>query len=204
MKQYLTQMSHSKYWDYFILVSRFLIGIVFIGYGYGKLTEGQFGISPEELATPLQDLSFFRVSWYLFDQQPFKAFIGISQLLCGFLLILNRTAILGAFLFLPIVTTILIIDLSFMPKALAMAFAWRLSFYILLDILILLHYKDKMLVLWRTITQNVTTKFKYPIWVYLLLPLSAIVLEIAGVLPKALVQLISDPSNFLASLKTMF
>jgi uncharacterized membrane protein YphA (DoxX/SURF4 family) len=102
------KISKAKLWDYFILTARFLLAWTFLGYGYGKLTAGQFGISEAELATPLQDLSLFRVSWYLFDHEPFKSFIGVSQVLCGLLLLVNRTVLIGVFFFLPIAATILI------------------------------------------------------------------------------------------------
>ncbi|WP_162056186.1 DoxX family membrane protein [Pontibacter pamirensis] len=193
MMKPLKKTSKEKYWDYFILAARFLIGWTFLRYGYSKMVDGQFGISDAELSTPLKDLSLFRVSWYMFDQQPFKAFIGISQMLCGGLLIINRTALLGAFLFLPIVTTVLLIDLTFMPPAMANAFAWRLSFYILLDFLILWHYKSKMELIWNEVWQNVNTKFKYPIWSYALLPIVAIALETTGLLPKIIFYLVTEP-----------
>ena len=96
------------------------------------------------MATQLKDVSLFKLSWYSFDHEPFKSFIGVSQIICGLLLLINRTTLIGAFLFLPIVATILIIDLTFMPISLAQGFAWRLSFYIFLDLLILWHYKDRM------------------------------------------------------------
>jgi len=195
MMKLLNRIPKEKYWDYFILGARFLIGWTFLRYGWAKMVDSQFGISEAELTTPLKDLSLFRVSWYMFDQQPFKVFISISQIICGSLLIINRTALIGAFLFLPIVTTILLIDLTFMPLTMANAFAWRLSFYILLDFMILWHYKSKMEVIWNEVWQSVNTKFKYPIWMYLLLPLVAVAIEIAGILPKALFYFILNPEQ---------
>jgi len=94
--------------DYFILAARFLLAWTFLGYGFSKLTEGQFGINEAEMATQLKDISLFKLSWYLFDYEPFKSFTAISQIICGVLLLVNRTTLIGAFLFLPIVTTILI------------------------------------------------------------------------------------------------
>lgn len=160
MKNILTK---EQLWQYFILTCRFLLAWTFIGYGYSKLTDGQFGVNEIDMITQLKDISFFKLSWYLFDQQPFKAFVGISQIVCGLLFIFNRTAILGAFFFLPIVSTILIIDLSFMPPVLAYGFAWRLSFYILLDFLILWQYKSKLKIIWDAVWNNVNTKFSFPI-----------------------------------------
>jgi uncharacterized membrane protein YphA (DoxX/SURF4 family) len=196
-------LKKEKYWDYFILVSRFLIAMIFLDYGYGKLMGNQFGISESEMATQVKDLDLFKLSWYLFEKQPFRGFIGVAQIICGILLIINRTAILGAFLFLPIVATILIIDLTFMPKGMATDFAWRLSFYMLLDFMILWHYKDKMKIIWHAVWQDVNTKFKIPIWGYLLLPIMAIGLELIGFLPKMIVMIFSNPHEFWNGLKEL-
>ena len=194
------KISKDKIWDYFILTSRFLLAYIFLSYGYSKLAGSQFGISDIEMATELKDLSLFKVSWYLFVQEPFKSFIGISQIICGLLLLINRTTLIGAFLFLPIVSTILIIDITFMPPSLAEGFAWRLSFYILLDLLIIFHYKDRMKVILKSIYHNVNTKFKFPIWMYLLLPIFVVGLEIISVVPRILTQLITHPTESIDSL----
>ncbi|MEO0337870.1 MAG: DoxX family membrane protein [Bacteroidota bacterium] len=195
------KINKQKAWDYFILVARFLLGWTFIRYGWSKMVDNQFGISEEELNTVVKDLSPFRLSWYLFEMQPFKAFIGISQLICGSLLIINRTAIIGAFMFLPIVVTVLIIDITFVKMP---GFYYRLSAYIILDLLILWHYKEKMLVIWDAVWNKVNTKFKYPIWMYLILPVLAIVLEILLVLPKFLVQFIANPSEVIESFRNLW
>lgn len=183
----------AKFWAYFILTARFLLAFIFFSYGYSKLSVGQFGISEAEMATQLKDLSLFKVSWYLFDHEPFKSFIGISQIICGLLLLFSRTVLIGAFLFLPIVTTILIIDISFMPPSLANGFAWRLSFYILLDLLIIWSYKDKMKIIWNTIWEKATSQPKFPLWTYLLLPICVIGLEIVGAMPRFFTNLILHP-----------
>lgn len=198
----LRKIPKAKYWDYFILAARFLIGWTFLRYGYSKLTEGQFGLNETELLTPISELSDFRISWYLFNLQPFKAFIGVAQLICGVLLVWNRTVILGAFLFLPIVTTILIMDMSFMPAGMAEAFTWRLSYYIALDLLILWHYKDRMLSIWEAVSKGINTKFKYPIWVYLTLPFVAILLEIIS--PKTIFNLLTSPVETLKGFAGLF
>lgn len=182
-------------WAYFILTARILLAWTFLGYGYSKLTASQFGVSEAEMATPLNELSLFKVSWYLFDQEPFKSFIGISQIICGLLLLFNRTVLIGAFLFLPIIITILVIDITFMPPLLAYGFAWRLSFYILLDLLIIWSYKDKIIVIWNTIWKKVSNQQKFPFWTYLLLPICVIGLEIVGAIPRFLTNLFLHPND---------
>lgn len=197
----IKNIPREKYWDYFILVARFLLGWTFLRYGYSKFTGGQFGVSEEELLTPLQDISLFRLSWYLFDHQPFKAVVGVLQIICGSLLIINRTAIIGALMFIPIISTIFLIDLTMMPPVHKGGFTWRLSYYVLLDLLILWHYRERMEVIGEAVWQSVSTKFSYPLWMYAILPIMAIALEVSGVLPKILFNLIIDPVGMVNTFK---
>ncbi len=180
-----SQIKKEQLIDFFILAARFLLGFTFIRYGYSKLVEGQFGITAHELETPLKDLDIFRVSWYLFDFQPFKAIIGASQLLCGVLLIINRSSLMGAFLFLPIVFTIFLIDLTYMPPDLKTGFIWRLSWYILLDLLIFWHHRDRVKEIWQSVWAGMGTKFKYAPWLYFVAVFLSLLLEFAPVLPRA-------------------
>ncbi|WP_026954903.1 DoxX family membrane protein [Algoriphagus vanfongensis] len=193
-------ISKEKLWDFFILSARFLIAWTFIRYGWSKLTHGQFGISEVELATQIKDLSLFRVSWYLFGHEPFNSIIGISEIICGVLLLFTRTSLIGAFLFLPIVTTILIIDLTVMDPGMAQAFAWRLGFYIVLDLLILWYHQEKIITIFNTLWYNVKMRSKIPIGYYLLIPIAAIFLEVFLFIPKLLVDLIVDPETTLTGL----
>ena len=203
MWNYFRSIPKAKYYDYFILIARVLLGWTFLRYGFSKISGGQFGLSEAELMTSVEDLSLFKLSWYVFDQEPFKAFVGWSQLLCGALLILNRTVLLGALMFLPIVLNILIIDLTIMPPGLALSFGFRLSFYLLLDLLILWHYKDRMLAVWRALGHNVSTRYRFRWWTYILLPLLAIGLEVVGVVPKMLTLLVMNPEGTLVSWLTI-
>lgn len=187
-----------KLWDYFILCARVLIAWTLLSYGWGKLTEGQFGISAKELSTPVKDLGLFKLSWYLFDQEPFKSFIGISQVIAGLLLLYNRTLILGALLSIPILVNILVINITYIMMA--EGFYWRLSYYLVLDFLILWHYKDRMIVAFKAIFIGLTTKFKYPVWAYFILPIMAFGLEIFGVVPKLLMGLLLNPTETLKGL----
>ncbi len=184
------KINKQKSWDYFILIARFLLGWTFLSYGFSKVMDNQFGITEQELNTIVKELSPFRLSWYLFDMQPFKAFIGISQIICGSLLVLNRTAIIGAFMFLPIVITILIIDITFLKMP---GFYFRLTAYIILDLLILFHYRERMITIWKAVWDKVNTKFKYPIWMYLILPILAIFLEILLATPQIIYFIFTDP-----------
>ena len=180
------------------------MAIVFISYGYSKLNDGQFGLTDEMLQKPIRELNLMQIGWYIFDKQPFKFFIGISQIICGILLLINRTVLIGALIFLPIALNIIIIDLTIMPKELASAFAFRIGFYILLDFLILYHYKGQTLTAIKNLTSSVRPKFKHKYWTFLFLPIFALILEFVPAIPKVIWGLITEPEKMISALQAIF
>ena len=188
--------ARARRWDYFILTARVLLASIFLVYGVGKLVGLQFGVTPEILTQPLGQVSLAHLAWYCFDHQPFSAFVGVSQILASLGLLWNRTALLGALLLLPIAVTILVIDLTYLRQM--VAFQYMLPFYIGLILLILAHYRERMLVVFRALTRGVTTRFTYPWWGYCLLPLTAGLLSLGWMLPMYTVSLLTNPSGTLA------
>lgn len=184
----MKKLTKGQIWDYFILIARVLLAWTLIRYGWGKLTDAQFGVTEETMKMPLKDVDLFRLSWYLADHEPFKSFIGVSQIFTALLILYNRTVILGAFMSIPIWINILMWDMTFM--GLYTPFTVRLPFYLLLTCLILWHYRDKVLPALQNWIRGTSTKFKYPIWAYLILPLFAICLELFGAVPSATIYLI--------------
>ena len=184
-------MMKARFWDYFILSARVLLAWTFINYGYAKLMGGQFGLTPAQAALPVSQLGLFKLSFYLFAQEPFKSFVGVSQILAGLLLLWNRTALLGAFLLLPIAANVLVIDITYI--SILPGFQWRLSFYIGLILLIFWHYRNRMIAAARALTHGLTTHFPYPWWAYALLPVAAIGVEVAGTMPRLVYLTILHP-----------
>ena len=187
---FMKNMSKAQLWDYFILIARIWLAYMLLKYGYAKLIDGQFGVSKATMDLPLKEVGLFNLSWYLADHEPFKSFIGISQMIAGALLIYNRTVILGAFMAIPIWINILMWDMTFM--GLYTGFTVRIPFYLLLTFLILWHYKEKVLPAIQNFISSTTTKFKYPFWAYLLLPIFGLFLELIGAIPIALVSLVKQ------------
>jgi len=170
-------ISREKLWDYFILTARVLAGLTLISYGFAKLTGGQFGLQPVELTKPVNELSLFHLSWYLFDKEPFKSFIGVCQVISGALILFNRTVLIGVLMSIPIWANILIIDITFLKIT---AFYWRLSFYLFLSFLVLWQYKKRVVEAVKTLSVDLKPAFSYPFWAYALLPVAALFLELAG------------------------
>ncbi|MEI7486401.1 MAG: hypothetical protein WCJ72_03130 [Chryseobacterium sp.] len=201
----LSSIPKERYWEYFILVARFLLAATFFSYGYSKLTEnGQFGISPQEMVTPIKDLSLFRVMWYLFDHEPFKTTIGILQMIAGILLLFNRIAILGVLFFIPIAANILLMDISFMPEGLAMGFTRRFVWYFILCFLILWNDKERVKIIWNAMIKKFSLKLKFPILLYLLVPLFALILEILPGIPQLLFYFFREPEKSVGFIKQVF
>ena len=167
---------------YLLLSARILLAWTLYRYGWAKLTDGQFGVDDKTMNMALKDINLFQLSWYLGDHQPFKAFIGVSQIICALLLTLNRTVIIGAFMSIPIWLNILVWDLTFMGN-MAAAFAFRLTYYLILTTLIIHQQKDKLIPAILLVT-GPKHMVKFPIWAYALLPVTAIGIEIAGALPN--------------------
>jgi uncharacterized membrane protein YphA (DoxX/SURF4 family) len=185
-----------KFWDYFILVSRFLLAYTFIDYGYGKLTDGgQFGISAAEMSKPLKDLPLFQVMWYLFDHEPFKTTVGILQIVTGLLLLFESTAILGVIFFIPIAANIVLMDVSFMNNAMGSAFTFRFAFYFILCFAILWNDKERIKIIWNTMIKKFIWKRKFPWIMYALVPVFAILLSVVSVIPKMIIYYVIFPED---------
>jgi uncharacterized membrane protein YphA (DoxX/SURF4 family) len=92
--------------------------VMLFTYGLGKIMGGQFyrkGNMPEEIATiSLSDATGFDLAWTFFGySEVYILFIGISQILGSLLLLVNKTKLLGAFILVPIVLNIAIVDFTF-------------------------------------------------------------------------------------------
>ncbi|MEN4759026.1 hypothetical protein ABEG63_01690 [Chryseobacterium sp. C39-AII1] len=200
----LRSVPKARYWEYFILVARFLLAFIFISYGSGKLLEGgQFGISSQEMATPIKDLSLFRVMWYLFDHEPFKSVVGILQIITGILLLFHRTVILGVFFFIPIASTILLMDISFMEKGMAIIFVKRFILYFILCGFILWYEKERMQMIWKAIIKDFSFKLRFPLFLYLIIPLLALLLEFSVGILQLIGNFVTEPDKSFQFIKHM-
>lgn len=144
-----------------------------VDYGISKMTGNQFGHrSAEILNTPLKDVGKFDLAWQLFSMDTtFDIVVGITQILGAILIVINRTALVGAILLLPILGQIFLIDLAFTMDMFGASLPIRLACMIFADLLILFYYKDRMILVWNNLIQGMTTKFKYKWWIFILLPI---------------------------------
>ena len=189
-----------------LLSIRILFFFIFISYGLGKLFGGQFGnLTEQELNTPIKDLSLFKVGWYLFDHQPFKAFIGISQIIAACLLLFNRTFIIGLLILTPIVANILIIDLTIMPSGFQVSFFFRLIFYLFYIAFVIFHYRKSLLPAFEIVKErrdfkpNISKNRNY-LFLLIFIPF----LEIFPSIFKNIYMIIRHFDLYWANIKTFF
>ncbi|MEM8526240.1 MAG: hypothetical protein AAGG68_16485 [Bacteroidota bacterium] len=100
------------------LACRIYVWITLSIYGSGKMMGGQFyrhGKLPEKVAQlPLEEVIDFDLAWTFFGYSTFYIlFIGMSQLIGAFLLLFERTKLLGVAVLIPILLNIIVVDIAF-------------------------------------------------------------------------------------------
>lgn len=173
-------MRREKIIDFGVLALRWYLVIYMINYGWAKITLNQFGVHDDLiLDQPLKDIESFYVAWHLFGRSAFFSIsTGILEIIGGILLIFNRTVLIGALLTLTVLGQILIIDIAFTTSVHGFSLPLRIAGMILSDLLILYYYKDKIVQAWNNLINGVSTRFKYKWWVYLILPVIGLLMDL--------------------------
>ena len=107
----MLQRIKQKVWlQIFIIYTRYLIGSAFVFASIVKIRGGRFTAESGEL-NPIDS------SWHLFEtlyqSGLYWKFLGIAQLVSGFLLMTQRFAKLGAVINFPIIANVFVITLSY-------------------------------------------------------------------------------------------
>ncbi|MYA07650.1 MAG: hypothetical protein F4060_07375 [Holophagales bacterium] len=87
---------------------------LFMLYGFAKVTGSQFTVLDSRLATPLEDVSGFWLTWYFFGYSDlYKGFVALVEIVGGGLLVFRRTALAGALVLLPATVNIVLVNIAF-------------------------------------------------------------------------------------------
>lgn len=100
------------------LAARLYAAIFISVYGSGKIIGGQFyrweNLPPEIAQTPVGELGSFDLAWVFFGYSfGYILFIGLSQLLGAFMLLFEKTKLLGVAILIPILLNIIVVDYFF-------------------------------------------------------------------------------------------
>lgn len=175
----LMKLNRTQAIDFGILILRWYLAYYMADYGWSKLMGEQFGIhDPTIMEKPLKHIDKFYLSWYLFSlNRSFDIIVGFSQITGAVLIVINRTMLIGALMLLPILGQIFLVDVAFTMNMFGSILPIRLTCMIVSDLLILLYYKNRMIEVWKILTKNITTRYKYKWWVYLLLPIIGLLMD---------------------------
>ncbi|AUD07086.1 hypothetical protein [Spirosoma pollinicola] len=177
----MMKVSKDQVIDFVILLLRWYLAYYMVSYGWAKMTGGQFQIhDPKILTKPITQIDKFYIAWYLFSlSKSFDIIVGLTQLAGAALIVFNRTALIGALLLLPVLGQIFLIDVAFTTSMFGEALPLRLAGMIASDLLILVYYREPVLLALKTLTTNIRTRYCYQWWVYLLLPLLGLLTDFA-------------------------
>ncbi len=138
------------------LVARWYVFFFLNVYASAKLIGGQFyhsGRLPTDVAAKtVTELSAFELAWtFMGHSFAYMAFIGLSEMLGAWLLLWERTKLLGVAVLLPILVHILVFDVIFLDRYGALASA---TIYTALLVLILVLNRERVVEIARIATQR--------------------------------------------------
>ncbi len=149
------------------LTARWYVFAMMSLYAVGKLSGGQFyrkgHLSDDLKAKTIEQLSAFELAWTFFGySKMYILFIGLAQLIGAFLLLWDRTKLLGAAVLLGILANIIVVDKEF---GVGDAIMSAIFYFSLLLIILLLNWK-RVQVIWtelirKQVTASISTKAKW-------------------------------------------
>jgi len=136
------------------LVFRWYVFVFMCLYGLGKIMGGQFYTPariPEAVAnTPLGKAESFDLAWtFMGHSHAYILFIGITQIIGAFMLLFNKTKLIGTTILLPVLLNIVVFDIVFLDKYGALASA---TIYLTMLIAILFFNKERVVMAFRSLT----------------------------------------------------
>lgn len=147
------------------LAARWYVFIFLNVYGVAKIAGGQFyrreRLPPEVAATLVGDVTSFDLAWtFMGHSFAYILFIGLAEILGAWLLLWERTKLLGVVILLPIMVNILVFDVIFLDKYGALASA---TIYTLLLLVILLLNRERVVQAIRALVPDATPgKLPFP------------------------------------------
>lgn len=125
----------NEFYKWSLVYARYFVGLTLISYGVAKFLVGQFpGPSLYSVDVLYGEMSPMGLAWRFFGySDTYKIFMGLSEILAGFLLLFRRTVVLGALVSIAVCTNIVLVNFSFdIPVKLFSSHLLVFSFLVLL------------------------------------------------------------------------
>ena len=152
-------MNNKKWTFYFELAARCHVFILLNLYGWGKLLGGQFyrqgSLPPEVAHQTLSEAGSFDLAWTFFGHSfGYILFIGLTQIVGAWLLLWEKTTLLGVAVLIPILVNIVAVDAFF---DVSFAIISALVYLVLLG-LVLFFNRSKLLAALEILTKPGSTE----------------------------------------------
>ncbi len=146
------------------LTCRLYVFIFLNVYGFAKLFGGQFYTTarlPEDIAlTPIAQVPNFELAWTFMGRSfGYILFIGLAEILGAWLLLSNRTKLIGVAILIPIMVNVIVFDIFFLDAYGALGSA---VIYFVMLLTILLMNRENVIQAFNNLT-NVKVKIGIPI-----------------------------------------
>jgi len=134
-------------WKKILEITARLYVFIFLNfYGFGKILGGQFyrrGSLPDDVASiTIGQATAYELAWSFMGYSfAYILFIGISQIIGAWLLLWNRTKLIGVMILIPIMLNIIVFDIIFLDTKDALVNA---SLYFVMLLYILMHNREKV------------------------------------------------------------
>lgn len=143
---------HAQLEDRILSILRFVLSTVMLGYSYTKLHHGHMYLSYFALDNRLNDHSDFDIVWSFYGRySAFQTLIGLLELVPAVLLLLRRTAFLGAVLMLPVIANVMILNIFYKIGGLTLPLSFLLTLF---DLYLLYSHKDAILEFFRKVNDR--------------------------------------------------
>jgi len=128
------------------ITCRLYVFFFLTSYGIGKIIGGQFYTAasiPDEIALmPIELVPDFELAWTFMGRSfGYILFIGLAEIIGAFLLLFNKTKLIGTLILIPIMVNIIVFDIFFLDEYGALAGA---TLYLLMLLTIVVINKEKM------------------------------------------------------------
>jgi hypothetical protein len=136
------------------LTCRLYVFIFLNVYGFAKLFGGQFYIPsriPEEISqTPIGQVSDFDLAWTFMGRSfGYMLFIGLSEIIGAWMLLFNRTKLIGVTILIPVMVNVIVFDIFFLDAYGALGSA---TIYFTMLLVILYINKDSIKQAFKNLT----------------------------------------------------
>lgn len=149
-------MKRFDYKEILEITCRLYVFFFLTAYGIGKVMGAQFYTAtriPDEIAImPIGQVPDFELAWVFMGRSyGYMLFIGLAEIIGAFLLLFNKTKLVGTLILIPIMVNVIVFDIFFLDEYGALAGA---TLYLIMLLIIIFINKKKIAAILNELLSN--------------------------------------------------